>query len=144
VQEGGGHVLVDEADLWPEGRFVTTHLIVRTDYLEENPQNVKALIEGLLDAIDATNDDPETARTTTNDGIEELTSNRLEDATIEGAWENLEFTPDPIASSLEESKNDAVEAGLLDEVDLDGIYDLSILNSVLSERGDEEVPGLEP
>ena len=34
VQEGGGHVLVDEADLWPDGRFVTTHLLVRTAYLE--------------------------------------------------------------------------------------------------------------
>jgi sulfonate transport system substrate-binding protein len=144
VQEGGGHVLVDEADLWPEGQFVTTHLIVRTDYLEENPQNVKALIEGLLDAIDVANDDPEAAQTTTNDGIEEITSNRLEDATIAGAWENLQFTSDPIASSLEESKNDAVEAGLLEDVDLEGIYDLSILNSVLSERGEEEVAGLEP
>ncbi len=28
VEEGGGHVLVDEADLWPDGEFVTTHLIV--------------------------------------------------------------------------------------------------------------------
>ena len=37
VDEGGGHVLVDEADLWPEGQFVTTHLIVRTDYLDEHP-----------------------------------------------------------------------------------------------------------
>ena len=28
VLEGGGVVLVDERDLWPDGRFVTTHLIV--------------------------------------------------------------------------------------------------------------------
>jgi NitT/TauT family transport system substrate-binding protein len=30
VQEGSGKVLVDEKELWPGGRFVTTHLIVRT------------------------------------------------------------------------------------------------------------------
>ena len=29
VQEGGGKVLVDERDLWPNERYVTTHLIVR-------------------------------------------------------------------------------------------------------------------
>src|SRR5256885_1100236 len=28
VLERGGHVLVNEKDLWPDGRFVTTHLIV--------------------------------------------------------------------------------------------------------------------
>ena len=31
VQEGGGKVLVDERDLWPEGQYVTTHLIVATE-----------------------------------------------------------------------------------------------------------------
>jgi len=144
VDEGEGHVLVDEADLWPEGQFVTTHLIVRTDYLDEHPENVKALLEGLLDSIDAANDDAEAAQATTNDGIEAITNNRLEDATIAGAWENLEFTPDPIASSLQKSKDDAVEAGLLDDVELDGIYDLSLLNSVLTERGESEVAGLDP
>jgi NitT/TauT family transport system substrate-binding protein len=143
VNEGGGHVLVDEAELWPDGEFVTTHLIVRTDYLEENPQNVRALLTGLLDAIDLANDDPEAAQAATNDGIESITDNRLEDATISGAWENLTFTPDPIASSLQQSKDDAVEFVELEDVDLGGIYDLDILNDLLVERGDEEVVGLD-
>ena len=43
VQEGGGHVLVDEADLWPGGEFVTTHLLVRTEFLEDHPDVVEAL-----------------------------------------------------------------------------------------------------
>jgi NitT/TauT family transport system substrate-binding protein len=142
IDEGGGHVLVDEADLWPEGQFVTTHLVVGTDYLEQNPANVRALVGGLLDAIDTANGDAEAARATTNDGIEALTESRLADETIAGAWENLTFTADPIASSLEGSKDDAVEVGLLEDVDLDGIYDLTILNELLAERGDEEVEGL--
>jgi NitT/TauT family transport system substrate-binding protein len=142
VQEGDGHVLVDEADLWPEGQFVTTQLIVAKSYLDDHPENVRALISGLLDAIDAANDDPAEAQTVTNDGIEADTTNRLPDETIVAAWENLTFTPDPIASSLEKSKDDAVEAGLLDHVDLGGIYDLRILNELLQERGEPEVDGL--
>jgi NitT/TauT family transport system substrate-binding protein len=143
IEEGGGHVLIDEADLWPDGQFVTTHLIVRTDYLGENPANVRALVDGLLDAIDEANaEDPADAQNTVNDGIEEVTTNRLDDATIQGAWENLTFTADPIASSLEASKDHAVDVGLLDDVDLDGIYDLTILNQALADRGEEEVAGL--
>ena len=38
VHEGGGHVLVDEADLWPDGKFVTTHLIVATDVPRRAPR----------------------------------------------------------------------------------------------------------
>jgi NitT/TauT family transport system substrate-binding protein len=142
ILEGEGQVLVDEADLWPEGEFVTTHLIVATEYLEEHPANVRALVEGLLGAIDVANGDAAEAQTITNDGIEADTTNRLADETIAGAWENLSFTPDPIASSLEESKDDAVEVELLDEVDLGGIYDLAILNQLLAERGEAEVYGL--
>jgi sulfonate transport system substrate-binding protein len=142
VQEGDGHVLVDEADLWPEAQFVTTQLIVAKSYLDDHPENVRALISGLLDAIDAANDDPAEAQTVTNDGIEADTTNRLPDETIAAAWKNLTFTPDPIASSLEKSKDDAVEAGLLDDVDLGGIYDLRILNELLQERGEPEVDGL--
>ena len=31
VTEGGGKILVDEADLWPKGQYVTTQLIVTTE-----------------------------------------------------------------------------------------------------------------
>jgi NitT/TauT family transport system substrate-binding protein len=144
VQEGGGKVLVDEADLWTDtdGQFVTTHLLVRTDYLNDHPENVRALITGLLDAIDEANGDAATAQTVTNDGIEKVTTKRLSDATIQGAWGNLTFTSDPIAASLQKSADDAEEVGLLDPVELDGIYDLTILNELLAERGQPEVDGL--
>ena len=139
VLEGGGHVLVNESDLWPDGDFVTTHLIAGTDYLEENPAIVKGLIAGLLDAIELTESDPAQAQQLTNAGIERVTTAALPEAVITGAWENLRFTPDPIASSLEKSKSDAVEVGLLDDVDLTGIYDLTLLNEVLADRGDPEI-----
>ena len=72
-----------------------------------------------------------------NDGIEADTSKRLADSTIAGAWSNLEFTLDPIASSLQTSADHAIDAGLLDPVDLTtpGIYDLTLLNEVLAARG---------
>lgn len=144
VEEGGGTVLVDERDIWPDGRFVTTHLIVTTELLEDRPDVVKALITGLADAVDEASGDAEAAQAIVNDGIEEATTNRLADATMAGAWEQLEFTLDPVASSLQTSADNAVAAELLDPVDLatPGIYDLTLLNEVLASRGEDEVSGL--
>ena len=142
VQEGGGKVLVDEKDLWRDGKFVTTHLIVATEYLEQHPQTVKALLEGLVESIDTVNDDPATAQKVTNEGIGRITTKPLKDEVITAAWENLEFTWDPVASSLAKSAEDAEAAGLLDPVDLDGIYDLALLNEILDQRGEEPVEGL--
>jgi NitT/TauT family transport system substrate-binding protein len=139
VLEGGGHVLVDEGDLWPDGEFVTTHLIVATEYLEEHPEVITGLLDGLVATIDTFVADPAAAQTDTNDGIEAITENRLADETIAGAFGSLTFTVDPIASSLQGSADDAVAVGLLEEIDLTGIYDLTLLNAILAERGRDPV-----
>ena len=121
-------------------RFVTTHLIVATEFLEAHPDVVKRLIEGHVAAIDFTNENPEAAQEVVIAAIEELSGSQLSPDTVATAWENLEFTVDPIAASLETSAQHAIELGLLDRVDLDGIYDLTPLNEVLSEAGQEEIP----
>ncbi len=141
VAEGGGSVLVDEAELWPDGRFVTTHLIVAAKFLDDHPDVVRDLIAGLGQSVDVAAGDAAEAQRITNDGIERITTKRLADETIAGAWEHLEFTLDPIATSLRQSADDAISVGLLDPVDLGdpGIYDLTLLNEVLDERGDASV-----
>jgi NitT/TauT family transport system substrate-binding protein len=141
VQEGGGKVLVDERSLWPQGAYVTTHLIVRTDYLEANPEIVRALLAGHVEATDLVNDDPAQARALTNQSIGKITGKELPAAVIEAAWKNLTFTVDPIAASLEASADHATAVGLLDPVDLTGIYDLDPLNELLREAGKPEVSG---
>jgi sulfonate transport system substrate-binding protein len=142
VQEGGGKVLVNEADLWPNGQFVTTHLVVRTAFLKDHPDAVKKLLEGQVAANDYVNKNPADAQKAANDQIEKITQKRLNDAVIAGAWKNLTFTDDPIASSLKKSADDAVELGLLDKPDLTGIYDLTLLNEVLKAQGQPDVSGL--
>ena len=142
IQEGGGRVLVDERDLWPEGDYVTTHLIVATKFLEDHPDVVKQLLEGHVEATKAVNDDPEAAKVAVNAQIKAATDKEIKPEVLDAAWENLRFTDDPIAASLQKSADDAIALGLLDEVDLDGIYDLAILNEVLGAAGEDEVEGL--
>ena len=49
VQEAGGKVFLDEKTLWPDGKFVTSNIIVRTDYLKDNPEIIKKLLEAHVD-----------------------------------------------------------------------------------------------
>jgi NitT/TauT family transport system substrate-binding protein len=141
IQEGGGTVLVDERDLWPDGKYVTTHLIVATKFLDEHPDVVKRLLQGHVAATDFVNANPEESQQFVNDGIEAITQKRMDDDVLAGAWTNLTFTADPVASSLQKSADDAIAIGLLDEVDLTGIYALDLLNEVLTEAGQPTVTG---
>jgi NitT/TauT family transport system substrate-binding protein len=136
VLEAGAEVFLDEVELWPDGRFVTTHLVVRTEFLEEYPGTVEALLRGHVEAVEWVGANPEEASTVVNDGIDALTGQPLGDDVLGRSWENLEVTVDPVASSLAESAADAFVAGTAEEeVDLGGIYDLSALNAILAEQG---------
>ena len=140
IQEGKGKVLVDEKTLWPGGQYVTTHLIVRTAFLNEHPDVVKRLLEGHVAAVDFINANPAEAKTLVNQGIQKLTGKAIAQGVIDAAWPNMTFTNDPIASSLRKGADDAKAVGLLDgKTKLDGIYDLKLLNEVLKAAGKPEV-----
>jgi NitT/TauT family transport system substrate-binding protein len=135
VLDGGGTVLVDEKTLWPGGKFVTTHLVVRTEFLEKYPETVKALLSGEVDADKWIEANPDEAKTTVNGEIKRITTKALKPAVLDRAWSNIQVTTDPVASSLKKSADDAIAAGLLQKVDLKGIYDLTLLRQVLSANG---------
>ena len=139
VQEGGGKVLVDERTLWPNGQFVTTHLVVRTEFLKEHPATVRRLLEAQVAANDFVNTQTAEAQRLTNQGIERITGKKLSETVIASSWANLTFTNDPVASSLRRSAEDAAAVGLLKKVDLDGIYDLAPLGEVLKAAGQAPV-----
>jgi NitT/TauT family transport system substrate-binding protein len=135
VLEGGGVVLVDERSLWPDGKFVTTHLVVRTKFLAQHPEQVAAVLRAHVRAVDFVNAEPAQAREIVNAGIAKLVGKGLSPAVIERAWGSLAFTVDPIAPSLRKSAEDASAVGLLDPVKLDGIYALDALNEILAAAG---------
>ncbi|MGY1683827.1 ABC transporter substrate-binding protein [Geodermatophilus sp. SYSU D01176] len=140
VVEAGGRVLVNERDLWPGGEFVTTHLIVRTEFLEQQPEAVVALLRGHVAAVEFARGDAAAAQAAVNAGLEQSGSQPLAPEVMERAWTELTVTYDPIASALEQSAADGVAAGTTEtEVDLGGIYDLRPLNQVLGEQGLEAV-----
>lgn len=134
VEEAGGKVLVDEASLWPDGRFVTTQVLVRTAYLDANPGVVESFLRGHVDALDLIEADPEQAKQDVNEAIEELVGTPLTRPVLDRAWAGFELTADPVASSLKVAAEHAVEVGVTEEAEIDGIFDLRLLNGILTDR----------
>lgn len=149
VQEylaNGAKLFLNEKDLWPDGKFVTAHIICRTDFITQYPDAVEALIKGHLAALDSLAADPVAAKESFALGISAITGTSPKPEILDAAWQDLEFTYDPISSSLVKSAEDAIAVQLLDKAKIDAagglpgsLYDLSILNKVLKELGKAEV-----
>lgn len=135
IQEAGGEVFLNEGELWPDGEFVTTHLIVSTDFLKDHSSTIEKLIQAHVETTEWINDHPAEAQQLVNKGIEDVTGAALPAAVIEAAWENLEITHNPITSSLFGSAAAAKELGFIDEVPDANIYALDLLNQVLADKG---------
>ena len=134
--QAGGKVLVDERDLWPGRKFAITVLAVRTDFLSAHPQTVSALLAGDLDATDFIAKDPTKAQKDVADVIATISGKPLKQSLIVAAWKQLEFTADPVPSSLLLGARHAFEVGVLtNEPSLAHLVDLTLLNQLLKEQG---------
>ncbi len=128
----GGKVLVDERTLWPQGRFVTTELVVRTDYLKAHPAVVQRLLHGQVAAVNLIGADPARAQQLVGQAIQSATGSNLSATLIASSFRSITFTNDPIAASLAVQARDANKLGLLKSTKLTGLYDLTLLNQVLN------------
>ncbi|GAB3530822.1 aliphatic sulfonate ABC transporter substrate-binding protein [Arthrobacter tecti] len=138
VVDAGAEVLVDEAELWPEGKFATTVLVVNRQYLAEHPNQVKALLRAEERAITWLNENPEQTPDLINAGLEAANAKPLAAPVLERALENVTFSQEPLADALGQLLKDGVQAGTTDDADLAGILDLTLLNDQQVEAGRPE------
>jgi NitT/TauT family transport system substrate-binding protein len=136
----GGHVLVNEATLWPGGQFVTTQLVVTQAFLTAHPSAVNGLLKGQIQANSFINSNKASAETAANAELTTLTSKGLKTPVLAASFAQITFTNDPIASSLATDAQHAVSVGLLSPVkNLPSLYDLGPLNKLLAAAGDPAV-----
>ncbi|MEU0068318.1 ABC transporter substrate-binding protein [Streptomyces sp. NPDC006332] len=135
----GAKVLLDESSLWPDKKFVITNIIVRQDFLKEHPKAVEAVLKASVDTNKWINANPDAAKAAANKQLEADSGKALPANVLDPAWKSIQFTNDPLASTLSTEAEHAVKAGLLEKPDLKGIYDLTPLNKVLKAEGESPV-----
>jgi NitT/TauT family transport system substrate-binding protein len=138
IKEANARIFLDERDLWPpKGQFVTSNIVARTDYLQSNPDVIKKLLTAHVDETEWINSHKEEAIKAFNVELKKLTGKTIPDDELYSALSRMELTYDPIKESLFQSANSAFDIGFLGKTrpDLSGIYDLKVLDEVLSEKG---------
>jgi len=136
----GGHVLVKEASLWPNGQFVTTDLVVTQSFLTAHPSAVSGLLRGQVEANQLIGTNKPAAEAAANVELAAVSGKSLKPSALAASFAQITFTNDPIASSLVTDAQHAVSLGLLKPVtNLSGIFDLGPLNKLLAAAGQPQV-----
>jgi NitT/TauT family transport system substrate-binding protein len=135
----GGTRLVNEASLWPAGKFVTTELVVTQSFLKDHPSAVNGLLQGQIKTIGYISANGQAAAQAANAELTKLLGKGLPTDVLTQSLAYLHFTNDPIAQSLATDAQHAVAVGLLKPVSLNGIYDLGPLNKLLTAAGQPQV-----
>jgi NitT/TauT family transport system substrate-binding protein len=136
----GGHVLVNEASLWPQGQFVTTEIVATQSFISAHPTVVSDLLKAQIEANSFIASNKSAAESVANAELASLTGKALKPAILAAAFDQVTFTNDPIASSLITDAAHAEAVGLLSPVkNLSAIYDLGPLNKLLTADGQSQV-----
>jgi NitT/TauT family transport system substrate-binding protein len=136
----GGHVLVNEASLWPNGQFVTTELVATQSYIAKYPTVISDLLKGQIESNSFIASNKATAESAADSELASLSGKSLKASIVAASFAQVAFTNDPVASSLITDADHAVSVGLLSPVkDLTAIYDLGPLNKLLAADGQAQV-----
>ncbi|MFJ4189067.1 aliphatic sulfonate ABC transporter substrate-binding protein [Kitasatospora sp. NPDC089509] len=135
----GAKVLLNEKDVWPDKKFVITNIIVSQKFLKEHPDVVEAVLRGSVKTNAFIKANSDKAKADANEAIKKEAGNSLEPAILDPAWADIDFLDDPLANTLQAEADHAVTAGLLKKPNLNGIYDLTLLNKVLAAQGQPAV-----
>lgn len=137
VLEANGKIYFEESKLWPEtsGRYVTTHLVSSSEFLQKHTGILKKWIAAHVELTEWVKAHSKEAKELLNQELKAETSRSLPQNVLDHAWERIELTHDPVAVSFLKSAEQAHQIGFLREKpDLTRLYDLRLLNQVLRDR----------
>ncbi len=142
IHEGNGRLFVDERTLWPDGQFVIGLLVVNAKFLKAHPDLVKSWIRADVELTDWINAHQPEAKKILNQQIQLETGKALPAAVLDEAFSRMQVTYDPLRGPLMVAARQAFDDGFLGRQmpDLSGLYDLSLLNQVLAEKGKKAIP----
>jgi len=144
VQEANGKVFMDlERTLWPNGQFVTTHVVTTKRYLDGHHDILTKFLNTYVNITLRLQRADTFDLAIVNGEISNLTTVHLNETIVDAAFMNLNLTYDPIGSSLATYLRWAQDLGFISKtVNANSLYDLSLLNEILKERGLPSVTGL--
>ena len=130
VQELDGIRLFNEEKLWPNEEFASVLLIVRTEYLENNPETIQKWVESHEKIVTLINSNPDKSKSLFSSFLIDYMGKSLPTKIIDESFSNITITSDPIKNSVIIFAERADSLGYLgrDGYNLDGIFYNAVLN----------------
>ena len=113
VRELGAVRLIDERDIWEDRRFASSILVARATRAAE--PNIVRLREALAAEVERALHDPTTSRGEAYAELLREVGNPGKRADFDAAWSFIDFTSDPIASSIKRFAAEATALGFIPE-----------------------------
>ena len=145
IKDANGRIFLDERSIWPGGKFVTANIAASTDYLKNNPDVISKLLSAHVNETLWINNHKDDAIKALNVELKKLTGKAIAEDELRQAFSRIDFTYDPLKLSLFQSANNAYDLGFLAKgkphPDLSGIFNLTILDQVLRQKGLTPIEG---
>lgn len=133
VAEGGGHILLDERELWPERRFHTTVLVTTRKALEQRRAQLKQLLRVHVALTREWQKDPQAFSARVNTAFTKVSGHPIGQSVLLDAFSRLEPALEVLPGQLQEAAGHAQALGFIPSSDLTGLVDTSLLDEVLQE-----------
>ncbi|MFN7130644.1 MAG: hypothetical protein ACK4N5_01090, partial [Myxococcales bacterium] len=123
----GARRLLDERELWPDGRFTTAHLVATVDVIAQQRPLVEAFVRAHAEETDYLQANPGPGQRVFDEQLKKLLTKGLKPELLQQAWPRVDFTLDPLRETVRTLAEDTRALGMLREIELDPLYDGTLL-----------------
>ncbi len=122
--------------LWPGGRYATTLLVARTDFLRKHPEVVRRFVAAHVALTGWVAAHPKEAVVLIREQVKVVLGKELPEPIVTRGLSRVEMTVDPLPVTVRADAEHAWRLGYLKHPPrIEGIMDLRALNEVLRARG---------
>jgi len=140
IKEAKANVILDFKDVFRDGNYTTAVVVVRTKFLKDHPQIVENFIKNHVETTEYINKNQDKAKEIVNNQITELTKKGISKDVLDAAFNRLTITNNPEKDSVLDFVKSSVKEGFLKtEPDTKDLFNLTILNKVLKEKGLDQI-----
>lgn len=140
VSEVKANVVLDEKQVWRDGKYTTAVVVANTKFIKDHPDIVEKFLRTHVELTAYINTHPEESKDIINSQIKELTGKPLAKEILDAAFSRVFVTNNPEKDSVIDFVQLAVKAGFIKKApDLKELFNFTILNKVLQEKGLTEI-----
>ena len=135
VQELDAKILLDSKELYANGNYPTTVIVVRKDFYDKNKDLVEKFLKAHIELTDFMNKNKEKSKKIINKELKALTGKSLKDKVINVSYDKVIFTNNPQIEATKYFLDLQIDAGFIrNKPDISGLFNLTILDKLMKKK----------